>query len=261
MVTESAIEMLGDEGVSAFVNKVSTFLSDGREEASGEAAEREEATEIATACEWVCHAWTCGQMKAAVSEFRCDAVSALGCDCTGCCALAPPPPSPPLPQLPPPSPPPPPLAPPVPPTPPLPPLSPPTPPSSACGLPCGPLTCGELAATFARLTCAAASALGCNCSSCCSMSPPPPPAPPCEARVIRNVFAGVPGEESEEGEVQSLALDNPFTATFFDMGCLQAGGTGDPCHVHVAEACAAFDSNARNRHVTLCSRWPTPHVC
>ena len=32
-----------------------------------------------------------------------------------------------------------------------------------------------------------------------------------------------------------MAIDNPFVSTFVNRTCLLAGGTGDPCDVHVAE--------------------------
>ena len=73
----------------------------------------------ASMCSQPCGPSTCGQLGKAFPEFTCSAFVSAGCDCTGCCALDPPPPRPP----PPPSPPPP---------PPSPPPSPPRRPAQIC---------------------------------------------------------------------------------------------------------------------------------
>lgn len=88
-----------------------------------------------------------------------------------------------------------------------------------------------------------------------AISPPPPPpfAPPgpalppgmaaCVARKTHRVFGhlvkgGDEIEEGEEGEEYSLALDNRFLSAFVNKTCVLAGGTGDPCDIHVGEAYA-----------------------
>ena len=98
------------------------------------------------------------------------------------------------------------------------------------------MTCGQLYSVTDSFTCDAATQLGCNCGDCCLPSPPPTP---CKARVVRNVFKGTGLEGGGEEEVtKSLEFHSEFTDTFYNMTCLSAGGSGDPCHVHEVEECA-----------------------
>ena len=117
------------------------------------------------------------------------------------------------------------------------------------------------------MTCGFLSTIGCDCAACCDVDPSPPPAPPsvpigCPARQVRQVFAGTSVqfsdgalrvEEGEEGEaakeITTELIDSPFTSTFYNMTCLQAGVTGDPCDEYVVEAYFAEILGGQSGHV------------
>eukprot|EP00966_Prymnesium_polylepis_P119561 2763160-Prymnesium_polylepis.1 len=50
-----------------------------------------------------------------------------------------------------------------------------------------------------------------------------------------SLFDVIPSYDKKFDPLGLRHLRSPFTRTFFDMRCVLANGTGDPCHVHVAE--------------------------
>ena len=114
-----------------------------------------------TACDRTClGSRTCGFWMEN-GHWTCAGLSTtFGCDCTGCCLVAPPPPPPPPP-------------------PPLPPPPSPRPPVGPCDSPClGSRTCGYWRAVGGYTCTRLRNLWGCSCDGCCTADPPALPPPP-----------------------------------------------------------------------------------
>ena len=219
----------GETGEKGELDGIVSALATVAEQVPGLFQRSDEAPESrvdTNGCGASCGNSTCGKLSESFPLTTCSGFEAIGCDCTGCCVPVSSP-SPPLP-----------------------------PPAMTCDHPCSTSTCGVLGG-MEGMTCGFLSTIGCDCTACCDVDPSPPPAPPsvpigCPARQVRQIFAGTSvqfsdgalsveeGEEGEEAkaakEITTELIDSPFTSTFYNMTCLQAGVTGDPCDEYVVEA-------------------------